>query len=108
MSQATLEDIVYQKDEELRVASATIAMWNNGSKSLEDILRSQQMGCDKSGLGYGTTAHKGQASTSQNLKTQAKGKLKVDQADLSLHLPKVGKINKKEAKPVLICHHCCR
>ena len=69
MSQATLEEIVCQKDEELHIARATIAMWNKGSKSLENILESQQMGCDKSGLGYGATAHKGQASTSLDLKT---------------------------------------
>ena len=46
MSQATLEEIVCQKDEELRVARATIALWNKGSKSFEDILGSQLMGCD--------------------------------------------------------------
>ncbi|GMP54122.1 hypothetical protein CsSME_00019382 [Camellia sinensis var. sinensis] len=66
------------------------------------------MGCDKSGLGYGATAHKGQAFTSHDLKTQAKGKLKVDQGDPSLHPPKGGKINKREVKPIFICHHCGR
>jgi len=101
MSQATLEEIVCQKDEELCIARATIAMWNKGSKSLEDILGSQQMGYDKSGLGYGATAHKGQSSTSLDLKTQAKGKLKVDQCDPSLHLPKGGKINKMEVNLLL-------
>ena len=80
MSQATLEEMVSHKDEELRIARATIVVWNKGSKSLEDILRAQQMGCDKSGLGYGNaTAHKEQAFTSHDLKTQAKGKLKVHQ-----------------------------
>mgnify|MGYP003702831469 CR=1 FL=1 len=97
MSQATLEEMVGQKDEELRDVSASIFIWNKGSKSLEDIHGSQQMGCDKSGLGCGNaTAHKGQASTSHDLKTQAKGKLKVHQGDPSLHLPNWSKINKRE------------
>ena len=105
MSQATLEEMVGQKDDELRDARATIAMWNKGSKTLEDILGSQQMDCDKSGLGYGNaTVHKGQASTSHDLKTQTKGKLEVQQGDLSLHLPNGGKINKREVKPIFICH----
>ena len=33
LSQARLEEKICQKDEELRVARATIAMWNKGSKS---------------------------------------------------------------------------
>ena len=56
MSQVALEELVGQKEEELEDARATIDMWNKGSKTLEDIIGSQQMSCDKSRLGYGNTS----------------------------------------------------
>ncbi|KAF5934408.1 hypothetical protein HYC85_030579 [Camellia sinensis] len=53
MSQVALEELMIKKEEELKCAIATIGLWNKGSKTLEDIIGSQQMSCDKSGIGFG-------------------------------------------------------
>ncbi|THF99040.1 hypothetical protein TEA_000656 [Camellia sinensis var. sinensis] len=52
MSQVALEELMIKKEEELKCAMATIGLWNKGSKTLEDIIGSQQMYCDKSGIGF--------------------------------------------------------
>ena len=86
MSQAALKEMIGQKEAELKGARATIDMWNKGSKTLEDILGSQHMNCDKSGMDYGNaTVQKGQAFTSHDIKTQTKKKLKVQRGDPSIH-----------------------
>ena len=53
MSQVALEELMIKKDEELKVAMVTISLWNKGSKTLEDIIGSQQICSDKSGIGFG-------------------------------------------------------
>ncbi|GMQ09629.1 hypothetical protein CsSME_00052926 [Camellia sinensis var. sinensis] len=77
-------------------------MWNSESKTLEDIIGSQQMSSDKSGIGYGdATQQKGKPPTAHDKRTQAKGKLKIQQDDKPLHQPKGGMISEREVKPVL-------
>ena len=82
------------------------------SKTLEDIIGSQQTSCDKSGIGFGDKREQTQsASTSHDTRTQGKGKgePQIQQKDGLLKLPRVGKVKEKKVHPrlpVFICHHC--
>ena len=53
MSQVALEELMIKKEEELKCAMATIGLWNKGSKTSDNIIGSQQMCYDKSGIGFG-------------------------------------------------------
>ncbi|GMP23151.1 hypothetical protein CsSME_00000857 [Camellia sinensis var. sinensis] len=107
MSQVALEELMIKKEEELKCAMATIGLWNRGSKTLEDIIGSQQMSCDKSGIGFGGKKEQKQiASSSYDTRTQGKGGQKIQQDERLLKLPRVGKVKEKKVHPVFICHHC--
>ena len=49
MSQVALEELMIKKEEELKCAMVTIGLWNNGSKTLDNNIGSQQICSNKSG-----------------------------------------------------------
>ena len=52
----------------------TIGLWNRGSKTLDNIIGSQQICSDKGGIGFGDNKEQKQgASTSYDTRTQGKG-----------------------------------
>ena len=74
MSQVALEKLMIKKEEELKCAMATIGLWNKGSKTLDNIIGSQQICSDKSDIGFGGKKEQKQsASTSHDIRTQGKG-----------------------------------
>ena len=99
-----------KKEEELKCAMATIGLWNRGSKTLDNIIGSQQNCSDKSGIGFGGKKEQKQnVSTSHDTRTQGQGEHKIQRDERLLNLPKVGKVKEKKVHPVhpvFICHHC--
>ena len=78
MSQVALEELIIKKEEELKCAMATIGLCNKGSKTLDNIIGSQQICFDKSGIGFGGKKEKNQsASTSHDTRTQGKRDQKI-------------------------------
>ena len=110
MSQVALEELMIKKEEELKCAMATIGLWNRGSKTLDNIIGSQQICSDKSGIGFGGKKEQKQsASTSHDTRTQGKGEQKIQHKDGLFKLPRVGKVKEKKVHPihpVFICHDC--
>ncbi|KAF5933585.1 hypothetical protein HYC85_029756 [Camellia sinensis] len=90
MSQVALEELMIKKKEELKCAMATIGLWNKRSKTLDNIIGSQQICSDKSGIGFGDNKEQKQsASTSHETRTQGKGEQKIQHKDGLLKLPRV-------------------
>ncbi|CAL5382710.1 unnamed protein product [Camellia sinensis] len=107
MSQVALEELMIKKEEELKCAMATIGLWNRGSKTLGNIIGSQQICSNKSGIDFGDDKEQKQsASTSHDTRTQGKGEQKFQHKDGLLKLPRVGKVKEKKVHPIFICHHC--
>mgnify|MGYP003702271385 CR=1 FL=1 len=88
MSQVALEELMIKKEEELKCAMVTIGLWNKGSKTLDNIIGSQQICSDKSGIGFGDKKEQKQsASTSHATRTQGKGAQKFNMIiDFSIFL----------------------
>ncbi|GMP44045.1 hypothetical protein CsSME_00013156 [Camellia sinensis var. sinensis] len=92
MSQGALKELIIKKEEELKCAMATIDLWNKGSKTLDNIIGSQQICSDKSGTGFGGKKEQKQsASTSHDIRTQGQGEHKIQRKEKLLNLPRVGK-----------------
>ena len=53
MSQVALDELKIKKEDELKCAMATIGLWKRGLKTLDNIIGSQQISSDKSGIGFG-------------------------------------------------------
>ena len=101
LSQVALEELMIKKEKELKCAMATIGLWNRGSKTLDNIIGSQQICSDKSGIGFGGKKEQKQnASTSHDTRTQGKGEQKIQHKDGLLKLPRVGKVKEKKVHPV--------
>ncbi|CAL5382017.1 unnamed protein product [Camellia sinensis] len=97
MSQVALEELMIKKEEELKCAMATIGLWNRGSKTLDNIIGSQQICSDKSGIGFGGKKEQKQStSTSHDTRTQGKGEQKIQHEDGLLKLPRVSKAKEKK------------
>ena len=78
-SQVVLEELIIKKEEELKCAMVTIGLWNKGSKTLDNIIGSQQICSDKSGIGFGDNKEQKQsASTSHDTRTQGKEEQKLN------------------------------
>ncbi|KAF5953579.1 hypothetical protein HYC85_006435 [Camellia sinensis] len=98
MSQVALEELMIKKEEELKCAMATIGLWNRGSKTLDNIIGSQQICSDNSGIGFGGKKEQKQtASTSHDTRTQGKGEQKIQRKDGLLKLPRV--VDSEEFEP---------
>ena len=86
---------------------ATFGLRNRGSKTLDNIIGSQQICSDKSGISFGGKKEQKQsASTSHDTRTQGKGVQNIQHKGGLLKLPRVGNVKEKKVHPVFICHHC--
>mgnify|MGYP003703581231 CR=1 FL=1 len=78
MSQVALEELMIKIEEVLKCAMSTIGLWNKGLKILDNIIGSQQICSDKSGIGFGgKKKQKQSASTSHDTRTQGNGEQKI-------------------------------
>ena len=96
-----------KKEEEFKCAIATTGLWSKGSKTLDNIIGSQQICSNKSGIVFGGKKEQKQnASTSHDTRTQGQGEHKVQREERLLNLPKVGKVKEKKVHSIFISHHC--